>query len=81
MDIQNIYTQRHGESDIQQIIHRVIEELDKNLLLDNNRSRDFIRKLKDDFRNSTIRRDAHAGTAYAADKDKLKDQINLFLLF
>jgi len=78
MDIQNIYTQRHGESDIQQIIHRVIEELDKNLLLDNNRSRGFIRKLKDDFRNSTIRRDAHAGTAYAADKDKLKDQINGF---
>ena len=78
MDIQNIYTQRHGESDIQQTIHQVIEELDKNLLLDNNRSRDFIKKLKDDFRNSTIRKDAHAGTAYEADRDKLKDQIDGF---
>ncbi len=78
MDIQNIYTQRHGESDIQQTIHQVIEELDKNLLLDNNRSRDFIKKLKDDFRNSAIRKDAHAGTAYEADRDKLKDQIDGF---
>ncbi len=77
-DIQNIFTQRHGESDIQQTIHQVIEELDKNLLLDNNRSRDFIKKLKNDFRNSTIRKDAHAGTAYEADRDKLKDQIDGF---
>jgi len=77
-DIQNIYTQRHGESDIQQTIHQVIEELDKNLLLDNNRSRDFIKKLKDDFRNSTIRKDSHAGTAYEADRDKLKEQIDGF---
>lgn len=78
LDIQNIYTQRYGESDIQQKIHQVIEELDKNLLLDNNRSRDFIKKLKDDFRSSTIRKDAHAGTAYEADRDKLKDQIDGF---
>ena len=77
-DIQNIFTQRHGESDIQQTIHQVIEELDKNLLLDNNRFRDFIKKLEEDFRNSTIRKDAYAGTAYEADRDKLKDQIDGF---
>ncbi len=78
LDIQNLYTQRHGESDIQQIIKQVIDELDKNLLLDNNRSRDYIKKLKNDFINSTIRKDAHAGTAYEADKDKLKNQIEGF---
>ncbi|MHC4453810.1 MAG: AmmeMemoRadiSam system protein B, partial [Planctomycetota bacterium] len=78
LDIQNIYIQRHGESDIQQIIKQVIDELDKNLLLDNNRSRDFINKLKNDFVNSTIRKDAHAGTAYEADKGKLKKQIDGF---
>jgi len=44
MDIQEIYTQRHGKSDIQYVIQQVIEELDNNLLLDNNRSRDFIKK-------------------------------------
>ncbi|MCP4372753.1 MAG: AmmeMemoRadiSam system protein B, partial [Deltaproteobacteria bacterium] len=80
LDIQNIYVQRHGESDIQQIIKQVISELDKNLLLDNNRSKDFIKKLKSDFLNSTIRRDAHAGTAYEADKDKLKNQIDGFFM-
>jgi hypothetical protein len=62
------------------MIQQVIVELDNNLLLDNNRSRDFIKKLKDDFRNSAIRKDAHAGTAYAADKDKLKDQIDGFFV-
>ncbi|MCP4266141.1 MAG: hypothetical protein GY777_11305, partial [Candidatus Brocadiaceae bacterium] len=46
-DIQNIYIQRFGESDIQDMIRQVIGELDKNLLLDNSRSRDFIKKLKD----------------------------------
>ncbi len=60
------------------MIQQVIAELDKNLLLDNSRSRDFIKKLKDDFRNSTIRKDAHAGTAYEADKDKLKMQLDGF---
>jgi MEMO1 family protein len=62
------------------MIRQVIGELDKNLLLDNNRSRDFIKKLKDDFRNSAIRKDSHAGTAYEADKDKLKDQIDGFFV-
>ncbi len=78
LDIQDIYKQRHGDGEIQQIIQQVIEELDKNLLLDNDKSRDYIKKLKDDFINSTIRKDAHAGTAYEADKDKLKDQIDGF---
>ena len=77
-DIQRIYTQRFGESDIQDMIQQVIVELDKNLLLDNSRSRDFIKKLKDDFANSTIRKDAHAGTAYEEDKDKLKIQLDSF---
>ena len=54
--------------------------MDNNLLLDNSRSKEFIKKLKDDFRNSTIRKDAHAGTAYEADKDKLKDQIDSFFV-
>ena len=77
-DIQEIYTQRFGKSDILDMIQQVIEELDNNLLLDNNRSGDFIKKLKDDFRNSAIRKDAHAGTAYEADKDKLKVQLDGF---
>ncbi len=78
MDIQEIYIQRHGKGDIKEIIQQVIGELDNNFLLDNNRSREFIKKLKDDFRNSTIRKDAHAGTAYEADKDKLKEQLDGF---
>jgi AmmeMemoRadiSam system protein B len=77
-DIQEIYTQRHGKSDIQDTIRQVVEELDNNLLLDNRRSRDYIKKMKDDFKNSSIRKDAHAGTAYEADEDKLKVQLDGF---
>ncbi len=50
------------------------------MLLDNNRSRDFINKLKSDFINSPIRKDTHAGTAYEADKNKLKNQIDGFFM-
>jgi hypothetical protein len=78
MDIQEKYTQRFGNSDIVDMIRQVIAELDKNLLLDNSRSRDYIKKMKDDFRNSSIRKDAHAGTAYEADEDKLKVQLDGF---
>jgi hypothetical protein len=78
LDIQSKFSQKYGELLSGDNIQQIIQEMDKNLLLENDRSRDFIRKLKDDFRNSTIRKDAHAGTAYEADRDKLKDQIDGF---
>ena len=78
LDIQSKFSQKYGESLPGDNIQQIIQYMDKNLLLDNNRSRDFIKKLKDDFRNSTIRKDSHAGTAYEADRDKLKEQIDGF---
>jgi len=78
LDIQSKFSQKYGELLPGDNIRQIIQEMDKNLLLENDRSRDFIKKLKDDFRNSAIRKDAHAGTAYEADRDKLKDQIDGF---
>ena len=78
LDIQSKFSQKYGELLPGDNIQQIIQEIDKKLLLENDRSRDFIEKLKGDFINSTIRNDAHAGTAYEADRDKLKDQIDGF---
>ena len=78
LDIQSKFSQKYGELLPSDNIQQIIQEMDKKLLLENDRSRDFIEKLKGDFINSTIRKDAHAGTAYEADRDKLKDQIDGF---
>ena len=78
MDIQSKFSQKYGKLLSGDNIQQIIQELDKNLLLENDRSRDFIEKLKVDFINSTIRKDAHAGTAYEADKERLTVQIDKF---
>ena len=78
LDIQAKYTQQYGDLLFSDNVHKIIQELDKNLFLENNRSKDFIKKLKDDFGNSTIRKAIHAGTAYEADKEKLRVQIEEF---
>lgn len=76
LDIQASYSRKYGELLSNNNLRQILQELDKNLLLDNNRSRDFIQKLKDDFINSAIRKDPHAGSAYVADKEGLKDQLD-----
>ncbi|OHC01994.1 MAG: AmmeMemoRadiSam system protein B [Planctomycetes bacterium RIFCSPLOWO2_12_FULL_40_19] len=78
LDIQSKFSQKYGKLLSGDNIQQIIQELDKNLLLENDRSRDFIEKLKGDFINSTIRKDAHAGTAYEADKERLTGQIDKF---
>ena len=76
LDIQAKYTQRYGDMLFSDNVQKIIRELDENLFLENNRSKDFIQKTKDDFRNSAIRKAVHAGTAYEIDKERLREQID-----
>ncbi len=76
LDIQAKYTQRYGDMLFSDNVQKIIQELDENLFLENNRSKDFIQKTKDDFRNSAIRKAVHAGTAYEIDKERLREQID-----
>ncbi len=78
LDIQAKYTQQFGDLLFSDNVTKIIQELDKNLFLENNRSRNFIKKIKDDFRNSTIRKTIHAGIAYENDKESLRNQIDEF---
>ena len=76
LDIQAKYTQRYGDMLFSDNVQKIIQELDENLFLENNRSKVFIQKTKDDFRNSAIRKAVHAGTAYEIDKERLREQID-----
>ncbi len=76
LDIQAKYTQRYGDMLFSDNVQKIIQELDENLFLENNRSKDFIQKTKDDFRSSAIRKAVHAGTAYEIDKERLREQID-----
>lgn len=78
LDIQAKYSQQYGDLLVSDNIQKIIQELDNNLFLENNRSRDHIEKIKDDFRDSSVRKATHAGTAYETDKEKLTNTINEF---
>ncbi|MCP5002472.1 MAG: AmmeMemoRadiSam system protein B [Planctomycetes bacterium] len=78
LDIQSKYSQQYGSLLFSDNITQIIEELDKNLFLDNDRSKNFIKKVVDDFKYSTIRKAIHAGTAYEEDEQLLRKQIDQF---
>ncbi|MDR4498122.1 MAG: AmmeMemoRadiSam system protein B [Candidatus Scalindua sp.] len=78
LDIQAKYSQQYGNLLFSDNITKIINELDKNLFLENNRSNIIIKKIKDDFINSPTRKAIHAGTAYENDKARLRSQIDKF---
>jgi MEMO1 family protein len=80
LDIQAKYTQQYGDVLFSDNVQKIIQELDKNLFLDNNRFRDFVQKIRDDFRDSPVRKAVHAGTAYESDKERLREQIDKFFV-
>lgn len=80
LDIQAKYSQQYGKLLFGDDIAQIIEELDKNLFLDNERSKNFMRKVVDDFKNATIRKAKHAGIAYENDAQLLRKQIDQFFI-
>ncbi|MDR4505898.1 MAG: AmmeMemoRadiSam system protein B [Candidatus Scalindua sp.] len=80
LDIQAKYSQQYGKLLFSERIAQIIDELDRNLFLDNERSKNFIKKVVDDFKHSTIRKAKHAGVAYENDAQLLRKQIDQFFL-
>ncbi len=78
LDIQAKYSQQYGNLLFSDSIAQIIEDLDKNLFLDNERSKSFIKKVVDDFKNATIRKAIHAGTAYENEVQLLRKQMDQF---
>jgi hypothetical protein len=75
LDIQEAYTRHYGQLLYSESIKALIAELDEHLLLENERFQTHKQLLLEAFRNSPVRRAAHAGSAYEADPDALAGQL------
>lgn len=78
-DIQVAFTRASGGVLLpREQLHALIEQLDANLLLDSER---FVRtreRIEEEFRRSNVRESVHAGTAYEADPERLRAQLDGF---
>ncbi len=59
-------------------VRQLIDTLDENLMLENERSRESLDQLRDAFREQTVRNAFHAGLAYPADPSRLHDLLDGF---
>jgi AmmeMemoRadiSam system protein B len=78
-DIQVALMRKHGLGLIGlEEIQGLVENLDKNLLLDNERYQNHLKELSRQFRESSLRPAVHAGRAYPEDPQALREQLNRF---
>ena len=77
-DIQVEYMRRFGELIYSDQIVEIAEYLDQNYLLENERFREYRRKIEADFLRSSIRKPILAGNGYETDPEKLRVQIKSF---
>jgi MEMO1 family protein len=75
LDIQEAYTRQSGQLLDSDVIQALIAELDKHLLLANERFETYKQQLIESFRKSPVRCAAHAGNAYEADPSALAAQL------
>ncbi|MGQ9629343.1 MAG: AmmeMemoRadiSam system protein B [bacterium] len=75
LDIQSEYTRRYGNLLFSNKVKEIIEQLDDNLFLEGERFEAFKREVEEEFRRAKIRPASHVGTAYEADPEALKRQL------
>lgn len=79
LDIQTKYSRQYGgDLLLSDNVHQIIKELDNNLFMENDRFKDHVKKIKDGFKNSNIRKAIHAGAAYEGNEEKLRSQLDTF---
>lgn len=76
LDIQEEFTRRYGVLLFSDKIKEIINQLDTYLFLENQHFYDAKEKIIEDFRSLRIRSASHAGTAYEADPEKCRNQLN-----
>jgi AmmeMemoRadiSam system protein B len=79
-EIEDILRTRHGEAPTRQQMLELVERLDEAGFLDSPRFAERRRAIEEAFRRSPLRPAAHAGSAYAAEPDALKAQIESFFV-
>lgn len=78
MDIQEEFTRLSGVLIFSDRIKQIINQLDTCLFLENQRFYKAREKLISDFKSQKVRHASHAGTAYEADPEKCKKQLESF---
>ncbi len=74
-DIQEAYAKRTGQALPTDELNKMIELLDRNYFLYNQRFLDREKEIVDEFRRQSIRAAAHVGGVYSAEPDKLSAQL------
>ena len=79
-DIQVEHTKRYGGLILKEQVERIIKELDSHLLLESDSFHSFLKGLKEDFRNSRLRKAFLAGRGYEGTPERLRDQLEAYFL-
>ena len=80
IDIQEQYTRKHGSILFSEHIQKLIEQLDSNFLLESERFEQQKELVMEEFRASSVRAAFHAGGAYEAEADQLKERLDSFFV-
>lgn len=78
LEIGALYLKRFGEFLMPSKVEQLVEDLDQKLFLEGERADGARRGLRDEYRQSPVRKAAFAGRSYEADGAKLKKQIDGF---
>jgi len=74
-DLQAAYMRQYGALLYNDKIEALVEQLNSRYLLDNRHFQDYLRRLREDFKQSETRQAVFAGAAYEADPEQLKTQL------
>ncbi|MDH5251979.1 MAG: AmmeMemoRadiSam system protein B [Nitrospira sp.] len=78
LEIGAIYLKRFGEFLVPSKVEQLVEDLDQKLFLEGARTDSARLRLRDEYRQASLRKAAFAGRSYEADGAKLKKQIDGF---
>jgi hypothetical protein len=75
-DLQAAYMRKYGSLLFSDKIKGLIEEMNSHYLLETNEFQDYLRHLREAFKNSRTREAAFAGKGYEGDREKLTAQLS-----
>lgn len=78
MDIQYEYTRRFGTLLLSSHLDEILSDLDRSLFLDNERFKRRKAETEEEFRKARVRKPSHAGQAYPADPEELRQCLGSF---
>lgn len=80
LDIQVEHAKRYGGLILREHVEKIVKELDSHLLLESNGFHSFLKGLKEDFRNASLRKAILAGRGYEGTPERLRDQLEGYFL-